>query len=293
MTPTEAAAADQQQPIEYDFRAYGNKTTIPKDQYVELESGAKIPGGSVVRFTPLGDIRSWAPKAIGSPGETGHGQFNYYDEAGRYGPEGGYVDPMAMGIPGSQYGGDILSKFWSKNRDRGFTSSGAGEKYAHRGSIARQEGRGRRAWMNELTKEQPVSSGGTTGGTTGGGQAPAATEGAFGYTLYDGIHLPWKETPYGLGIAWTDMPQGTDLKALFDKYNVQYNITPDGIVTKKGYLPPGFSEQPIAGNEQWFSEWMGNENLAREQESIGERMEKYGNYYMPNWYSDLVTWRGF
>jgi hypothetical protein len=40
-------------------------------------------------------------------------------------------------------GSDILAKFWRKNKGRGFTSRGAGKKYAHRGVLAAQEGRGK------------------------------------------------------------------------------------------------------------------------------------------------------
>jgi hypothetical protein len=62
---------------------------------------------------------------------------------------------------------------------------------------------------------------------------------------------------------------------------------------KPNTLPPGFSEVPISGNEEWYLKWSGNEDTARKKEKMQERTEKYGNFYQPSWYLDLVSWAGF
>jgi hypothetical protein len=145
-------------------------------------------------------------------------------------------------------------------------------------------------WNDASASEEGGTAGGTTEGTPG---APPPVDDAFGYTLYGDVHLAWKQTPYGLAVDFDQIPEGTDFRDIFDEYNIEYNIGPDGIMIKPNTLPPGFSEVPISGNEEWFLEWSGNEDLARKKESIQDRTEKYGNFYQPNWFLDLVSWAGF
>jgi hypothetical protein len=118
-------------------------------------------------------------------------------------------------------------------------------------------------------------------------------ENPFGFTNYDGVNLPWYESPYGLTLRWEDVPMGMNIYELLDKYNVPYQIRDEGITTRAGYFPSGFSEAQIDTGADWYQKWMENEQLRIKKEAIEERQEFIGRYYMPNWYMDLVSWRGW
>jgi len=119
------------------------------------------------------------------------------------------------------------------------------------------------------------------------------TENPFGFTNYEGYEFPWYESPYGLTLRWEDVPMGVNIYEILDKYNVPYQIRDEGITTRQGYFPSGFSESHIDTGADWYNKWMENEQLRLKKEAIEERQEFIGRYYMPNWYMDLVSWRGW
>jgi len=117
-----------------------------------------------------------------------------------------------------------------------------------------------------------------------------------GWTLYDGYELPWyrDDALNSYVLRFDDVPVGVNIYETLDKYNIPYQITSRGIYMQQGYLPPGLSEtEGIDPSSQWYQEWLQNENLRLKKEKITERQEFMDRFYMPNWYMDLVSWRGW
>jgi hypothetical protein len=165
----------------------------------------------------------------------------------------------------------------------------------------------------------PEGGGGVGGGiSTGGGTSPPLDWGVDAegnpiegmpseptyFTNYDGINLQWYDIggapdDYGnwahgnLTLRFDSIPIGVDIYELLDKYNVKYDVNQFGIYLPKGEKPAGAWEMAIDPSDLEYQEWMKNMELLWRKEAIQERAEFMEAHYMPNWFMDLASWRGW